>query len=243
MKAAADLILKNANILTCDPRLPRAGALAVLGERILAVGTTSEITALSSSETRVIDGRGKTIVPGFNDAHCHFFSGLRKMMSLDLSPQAVNSISDIQAALRRKVHYVPKGTWISGTDYNEFYLAEKRHPTRLDLDVAAPDHPVILTHRSLHACILNSLAMQKIGIDNETPEPEGGLIERDLESGLPNGILYEMLPWVQKRIKSPLSAAEYEWGCRELDHLLLARGITSFTDATVTNDAAQIAAF
>jgi predicted amidohydrolase YtcJ len=241
--AQIELVLENANIISCDSHFPNANTVAIRGNRIAAIGSSSQLNGLKSAGTRVLDCRGKTLVPGFIDAHCHFFSCLRQLMSLDLSPATVKSISEIQMALRRKTNYIPKGTWISGTDYNEFYLAEQRHPTRFDLDAAAPDHPVIISHRSLHACVLNSLAMQKIGIDNETTEPEGGLIERDLESGLPNGIFFEMLPWLQKRIQSPLSPAEFEWGCRKLDHMFLSHGITSFTDATVTNDAHQTSVF
>lgn len=239
MAAIADLILENANIITCDPLMPRAEALAIRDGHIQYIGSRLNVAALKSSQTRVIDCRSKTLVPGFNDAHCHFFSGLRKLFSLDLSPAAVSSITQLQVALRRKTQYVPKGTWLSGADYNEFYLAEKRHPTCRDLDAAAPDHPVIITHRSLHACVLNSLAMRKVGINNETEEPLEGIIERDLESGEPNGILYEMLTWVQKRIQSPLSQDEYQWGIRELNRQYLSMGLTSFSDATVTNNLAQ----
>jgi predicted amidohydrolase YtcJ len=236
-------ILYNADILTCAADKPQAQAILLQGNRILLTGSNSEILALSDVQTSQFDCQGKTLIPGFIDAHCHFFSGLRKLFSLDLSPATVKSITDIQDILRRKVRYVPRDTWISGTDYNEFYLAEKRHPTRADLDMAAPDHPVMITHRSLHACVLNSLALQKVGINNETEEPQGGIIDRDLDSGAPNGILYEMLPFIQQRIHSPLSKEEYSWGVSELNRQYLSAGITSYTDATVTNDLSQLQVF
>jgi len=239
MAQPVDLILENAQIITMEPCQPQAEALAVAGGRILAVGSRGEIDGLSGSRTRRIDCGGKTLVPGFNDVHLHFFSSLRKVLSLDLSPDHVKSIAGIQAAIQRKVQYLPAGTWIAGTDYNEFYLAEKRHPTCRDLDAISPEHPVILTHRSLHACVLNSAALHMVGINNESEEPEGGLIDRDLESGEPSGILYEMLSWVQSRIKSPLSEAEKEWAVAELNRRYLSYGLTSFTDATITNDLRQ----
>lgn len=243
MSDSAGLILKNANILTLDRRQPWAQALAASEGRIGQIGLSRDIQGLKTKNTRIIDCQGKTLVPGFNDAHCHFFTALRKLFSLDLNPAAVHSIADIQSSIKRKTQYVPKGTWISGTDYNEFYLAEKRHPNRADLDAAAPDHPVILSHRSLHACVLNSRAMQIVGINNESEEPPGGIIDRFLENGQPNGILFEMLPWVQRRIQSPLSKEECLWGVVELNKNNLGVGITSFTDATLTNNVAQFETF
>lgn len=239
MSKLANLIIYNAEIITCVASSPRAQALLAQDGHILQVGSNKDILAVKNPQTSLLDCHGKTLVPGFIDAHCHFFSGLRKLFSLDLSPAAVKSIADIQDILRCKVPYIPAGTWISGTDYNEFYLAEKRHPTRKDLDAAAPDHPVIITHRSLHACVLNSLALQKVGITNESEEPQGGIIDRDLDSGEPNGILYEMLPFIQRQIQPPLSKAEFDWGISELNRQYLSAGITSFTDATVTNDLRQ----
>ena len=129
--SAIDLILNNANIITCDPKNPRAEALAIKGDRILLIGTDKEMEPVKASANRVLDCQRKTLIPGFNDAHCHIFSLVRKLFSLDLSPTAVRSIEDIKEAIRRKVRLSPEGTWINGTDYNEFYLAEKRHPTRL----------------------------------------------------------------------------------------------------------------
>ncbi len=243
MAESADLILENASIITCDPLRPPAEAVAVHHGRILAVGSVREISAFKSVKTRVIDCQGRTLVPGFIDAHCHFFSALRRLFSLDLGPEAVRSITEMQAVLQRKTADIPPGVWISGTDYNEFYLAEKRPPTRYELDAAAPNHPVIITHRSLHACVLNSAALQELGLNNESEEPPGGIIDRDLASGELNGILYEMLPWVQARIHSPLPDKEYRRGIVQLNRRNLEMGITSFADATVTNDLAQFEVF
>jgi predicted amidohydrolase YtcJ len=233
---SADLILSNANVITCEPGQPTAQAVAVRDDRILRVGSESEMEPLKTRLTRTIDCRCQTLMPGFNDAHCHILSYIRKLFSLDLSPAKTKSIRDIQAAIQNKVKYTSPGKWISGTDYNEFYLAEKRHPTRLDLDQVSPLNPVILIHRSLHACVLSSLALKVIGIDIRSEEPPGGQIERDLESGEPNGILFEMLDYVSARIDSPLSEAELDWGLVQADRDYLSQGITSLGDTTATNN-------
>jgi predicted amidohydrolase YtcJ len=235
MGTTANLILANANIITCEYGRPKAEALAVKGDRIMLVGNNQEAKNLKGKQTRIIDCRGRTLVPGFNDAHCHIFPFIRQLCGLDFSPLAVRSIEEIKQAIRRQANMVPEGSCISGTDYNEFYLTEKRHPTRLDLDEVAPRHPVVLSHRSLHACVLNSLALQMAGIDNESEEPPGGIIERDLGTGEPNGILYEMLDYVRARIPASISDNEMELGIAQANQRYLSLGITSIGEASVTN--------
>ncbi len=233
----ADIVLKNANVITVDEKQPSAEAVAVSGGRILAVGSSdAELESLIDVNTKVIDCQERAVVPGFNDAHLHLFSLMAKLQSIDVSPAAVSSIADIKAAVRKRVEETPPGTWITGTDYNEFYLAEGRCPTRRDLDEAAPHHPVVLAHRSLHACVLNSLALELAGIGMETPEPPGARIERDLTTGEPNGILIEMLSYIRSEVIPPLSGAELDKAFGMVDRHLLSNGITSFQEATYKND-------
>lgn len=232
---AADIILKNANVITMDAVEPAARTVAINGDKISAVDVNDELGSLTGSNTRIIDCRGKTVVPGFNDAHLHLFSLIKKLLSIDLSPAAVRSVVDIKAAIRQKATHTPAGTWLSGTDFNEFYLEEKRFPDRWDIDEVAPDHPVVLSHRSLHACVLNSLALKLAGIGMETPEPPGARIERDLATGEPNGILYEMLGYVRGNVAPPLSDEELEEGIKLANRQFLAYGITSVQDATYKN--------
>jgi predicted amidohydrolase YtcJ len=235
----ADLVLENANIITCDKAMSRAQALALKDDQIAQVGSNQEINSLKTKNTKVIDCEGMTLVPGFNDAHCHIFPLINRMFSLDLSPSRVKSIEDIQKEIHRKARFSPPGRWISGSAYNEFYLTEKRHPTRFDLDDPAPNNPVILLHRSSHACVLNSLALKMVGINNETEEPAGGLIERDLESGEPNGILFEMSGYLSEKINSPVSGVEMDWAINQANEIYLSNGITSIGEAGVKNDFAQ----
>jgi predicted amidohydrolase YtcJ len=236
---STDLVLHNANIVTMDAARPSARLVAVRGDRILLAGADDRLGEVRGAKTKVIDCGGKTIVPGFNDAHCHIFGSIRKRRTVDLSPGSVKSIADIKAALRERAFSTPKGDWIIGGDYHEFYLAEKRHPTRRDLDEAAPDHPVVLLHRSLHACVLNSAALVRAGITRETPEPEGGVIDRELESGEPSGVLFEMSDFVRDKLLPPLSEDELAEGITALDKHYLEMGITSLQDASVGNDYAR----
>lgn len=232
----ADIVLKNADVITLDATQPSAELVAIGGDRIALVAGNDMLNTVSGAGTRIIDCAGRTVIPGFNDAHLHFFSLVRKLLSIDLSPPAVRSIADIKETIRSKASQVPPGTWLSGTDYNEFYLAEKRCPTRWDIDEDAPDHPVILSHRSLHACVLNSLALSLAGISNETPEPPGARIERDLVTGEPNGILVDMLGYIREKVLPPFSEAEFEEGVRRANRQFLSQGITSFQEATYKND-------
>ncbi len=236
MPTIADIILKNAKVITMDAARPSAQLVAITGDKIALAADSNGPGAVRGKKTRVINCGGRTVVPGFNDAHLHFFSLVRKLLSIDLGPPAVRSIADIKEAVRRRAAATPPGLWISGTDYNEFYLAEKRCPTRFDLDEAAPGHPVIISHRSLHACVLNSLALARAGIDAATPEPPGARIERDLATGEPNGILVEMLGYIREKVLPPFTEAEFAAGVRLANRQFLASGITSFQDATYKND-------
>ncbi len=232
----ADLILKNANVITMDASQPAAGLVAVKGDRVFLVADNESMESVRGAKSKVIDCQGKTVVPGFNDAHCHIFSLLRKLLSIDLSPSTVSSIAHIKETLSRAAQKIPPGKWLIGTDYNDFYLAEKRHPNRHDIDEVAPEHPVVLCHHSLHACVLNSRALELAGISRTTEERPGTSIERELESGEPSGLLYEMLGYIRNEVLPPFSGTELDNGLALANRRYLSQGITSLQDATVTND-------
>ncbi|MFC1900453.1 amidohydrolase [Chloroflexota bacterium] len=232
----ADLILKNAHVITVDPRQPSAELIAITGDKILLVSGNNSLESVTGPDSKVIDCQGKTLVPGFNDAHCHVFSFLRTLLSIDLSPKAVKSIEDIKAAIRNAAANTPPGEWITGTDYNDFQLVEKRHPTRREIDEVSPNHPVVLSHRSLHACVLNSMALSLAGITTETEEPPGGHIDRDLTTGEPNGLLLEMLGHIRESVMPDISAEELTRGITLANRHYLSQGITSVQDATYVSD-------
>ena len=233
----ADLIFTNANVITVDPQHPRAEFVAVKQEKILFTGLQDQIEDFSGPNTKIIDCSGKTIIPGFNDAHCHIFSYVRKITAVDLSLPNIKTIADIKIAVKEKAAQTPAGKWITGTGYNEFYLAEKRHPTRWDLDDVSPDNPVILSHRSLHGCVLNSMALELAGIRIDTPELPGTLIERDHDrGGEPNGFLAEMLGYIREHVMPPITEDELKSGMQQANADYLSLGLTSLQDATFVND-------
>jgi predicted amidohydrolase YtcJ len=233
---SADLILENCEIITCQPDLPAARALAIRNGRLLALGTDAEVRQFADRHTERLDCAGDTLAPGFVDAHCHLLALSQHLLSLDLSQ--ARSIPEILNLLDARIKLSPAGRWVTAGGYNEFLLAERRAPDRWELDLHSAQNPVLLIHRSLHACVLNSLALKAVGIDETTEEPADGVIERDLESGLPNGILYEMLDWVKARMGQGDSDVQAE-GIAAVDRHLLSHGITSAVDATVTNDLAR----
>ncbi|MDD5289451.1 MAG: amidohydrolase family protein, partial [Dehalococcoidales bacterium] len=233
----ADLIFKNANVITVDPKQPTGEFVAVNGDKILFIGTKEQQNDFKGIGTKIIDCEGKILLPGFNDAHCHIFSFLRKLTSIDLSPPKIKSINDIKTAIKEKTGKIPPGEWISGTDYNDFYLAEKRHPTRWEIDEVSPNNPVVLSHRSLHACVLNSKALALAGIATETPEPPGAMIGRDADkNGEPNGLLVEMLGYIREQVMPPISDTELDKGIKLASEQYLSLGLTSLQDATFVND-------
>ncbi len=231
----SDLILVKANIITLEPARPRASLVAIRNGKVLHVGDTSDLKEFRGSKSRVIDCHGKTVLPGFNDAHCHFFAFAESLTSCNFSPKELHSISDIQENIRKFAHVLPPGKWIKTRAYDEFYLKEKRHPTCWDLDKATSIHPVKLTHRSGNVHVLNSPAMAIVGISNETPEPPGAIIDRELSTGEPNGVLFGMGPYLSRIVPSMNIDDQNHW-VKQADQQLLSLGITSIQDASSQND-------
>jgi len=235
--SVSGLILFNANVITMDPAFPKTQLVVIQNNRISTVGRNEDLKKFkNSTNTKIIDCKGKTVLPGFIDAHCHIPSLAESFAALNLTPRDnVHSISDIQAKIRSFSKECPSGTWIRGKGYNEFYLTEKRHPTREDLDRATSIHPIKLTHRSGHAHVLNSVALRMVGISKETSDPPGGLIDRDIRTGEPTGILYGMSNYLAKIIP-PIENYQMEQGIRLVNQELLSWGITSIQDVTSRND-------
>lgn len=189
--APADLVVRGAVVHTVDAIRPRATAFAVTAGRFVAVGSDADIAPHIGPATRVLELRGKTIVPGFNDAHIHprpLFPDDSRWAAVDASPARVKTIDDLIAALRRKASVTPAGQLISGARYQETKLG--RHPTRADLDAASTAHPISISHSSGHQSVVNSRALALAGITRDTPDPAGGHIVKD-ERGEPTGRLQE----------------------------------------------------
>ena len=231
-----DTVFYNAKVITLDPAVPEALLVAVKGDRIALVAQRETAGDLKGCAANIVDCAGRTLLPGFVDAHCHVSAYAENLVSLSLSPRdGIRSVSDIQDCIRGSCARVAPGEWIRGKGYNEFYLDERRHPNRRDLDAAAPSNPVKLTHRSGHAHVLNSLALQIVGIDAATGDPAGGIIDRDLETGLPTGLLFGMGGYLSGKIAG-LAEDEIERGLKRANEKLLSYGITSVQDASSSND-------
>jgi hypothetical protein len=185
----ADIILTNGKVLTVDPHNSMAEAVAVVGNRITAVGPAADIDNWRGPTTRVVDLRGRTLLPGFIEAHAHL--GIYGIVesAVQCGPPHVKNIADLQAAIKERAQQTPSGEWIRGWGYNHNELEEERHPTRWDLDAVVPDQPVFVMRTCAHIAVLNSKALELIGIDNDTPDPKGGQLDR--ENGELTGVLRE----------------------------------------------------
>jgi len=234
----ADFVLHNANLLTMAAKRPRASLVAVEAGRIVFVGSDDDLDQFKG-RAKLVSCEGKTVVPGFNDAHTHVLAHASRLLGVDCSPASVTSIADIQDRIRQQAARVPQGTWIRAGGYDEFHLLESRHPTRHDLDEAAPYHPTKLTHRSLHACVLNTPGLALARISIETPDPPGGLIDREVETGEPTGLVFGMDSRLNERVVPPLSEQDLRQGIRLANNDFLSSGITSLTDASVRNGPEQ----
>jgi predicted amidohydrolase YtcJ len=237
------LILGHTTVLTMDPRQPRAEAIAVRDGRIVAVGTTAEVLALRGRATRLIDCRDVVILPGFIDAHLHAQAYARTFRGIDCRPPMVRSLADLQAVLQQHSHRLLAGQWLVGYGYDEFELAERRHPTRWDLDVVTPNHPVRLAHRSYHAWVLNSLGLAQLGIRRGFAAPAGGFVECDAASGEPTGLLVDMDAYVRQHLPPRMTPGQLRSGLRQGSQTLLSAGVTTIQDASVTNDLEVYEAF
>src|SRR3972149_6106788 len=231
---AADLILYNARVITMDPERPHAGLVAVRGNRILATGDKDDLGLFKGAGTKLIDCEGGTVIPGFNDAHCHPLSLALSLLSVDCSPAAVTDIAGIQSRIRHRAEQTKEGKWIRATNYDEFHLEEKRPPTRWELDQTSPQHPVILVHRTAGSCVLNSFALRLAGITLETLNSPGEIIHRDPENGEPNGLISGKNERVERAIP-PIGEEELERGMKLVNRQCLSHGITSLQDTGWNN--------
>lgn len=185
------------DVITLDPARPRAEALLSLGDRLVAVGSDREVRGayeglrgLRGARTQPpIDLAGRAVIPGLIDSHLHLLMYGFFLTQVDLN--GTGSIAELQARVAQRAGRTAPGGWITGSGWQQDLFAERRMPDRLDLDRAAPDHPVILHRVCYHASVANTLALRLAGIGANTPDPPGGVIERDPATGEPTGILHE----------------------------------------------------
>jgi predicted amidohydrolase YtcJ len=186
----ADIVLINGNIVTVDKNNPRAEALAVKGDTIVALGFYKEIKSyIDKKGTKIIDLQGKLALPGFNDSHVHFIYGGHALMSVSLD--RVSSFDEIQRRVQEKIEDKNDGEWISGRGWDQEILPGKKWPTKELIDEVAPNNPVTLSRICGHCTLVNSYVLRISGITKDTPNPPGGVIVKDPDTGEPTGILHE----------------------------------------------------
>jgi predicted amidohydrolase YtcJ len=193
---AADAIYSGGPIITMNDAAPRAEAVAVKSGKILAVGTKAEVEQFRAGGTTTIDLAGKALLPGFIDAHGHVFTTGVQAASANILPAPDgegNSIAKIQEILREyaKTEASRKFNLILGFGYDDAQIAEKRHPTRQDLDEVSKDVPILIIHQSCHLGAMNSKALELAKISADTKDPQGGVIRREADGKTPNGVLEE----------------------------------------------------
>jgi hypothetical protein len=228
--APADLIIRDAHIVTVDPKFSTAQAAAIRNGRFIAVGRDAEVMRSAGPNTRVVDLHGKTVLPGFNDTHVHLTAGEELPLQVDLTH--IHSIKQIQAAIAARAKEVKPGEWITGTrGWWEYQLAEGRLPTRADLDLAAPDNPVAIP--GPHYVIVNSRALALAHVTRDTPDPQGGQIYKDAK-GEPTGLLMDNASRFVRAFMPHPSEAQKEEGMKRVLALVNSHGLTSAGDPSGT---------
>ena len=223
-KPAADLIIRNAKVWTVDKSMSTAQAVAVLDERIVAVGSNADVDAWRGPRTNVLDAGGKLLLPGFNDAHVHFVDGGAQLDSVQLND--ATSAEEFARRIGERAKATPKGEWILGGDWDDTKWTPPELPTKELIDRVAPDTPVFVSRYDGHMGVANSLVLRLAGITAKTPDPPGGTIVRDAQ-GNPTGALKDAAMDYLWKVIPPMSHEQrLRAGRRALLHAA-AVGVTS----------------
>jgi predicted amidohydrolase YtcJ len=223
----ADILITGARVYTMDDAQPEAEAVALAGDRILAVGSNDDVGALAGPGTQLIDGRGTTVLPGFIDAHSHP-DGASEVTGADVN---LRSIAAIQDAMRKQAGSTPPGHWVIGYKYDDTKLSEGRPVNRHDLDEAVPGQPAIIRHRGGHTAVVNTPGLELAGITADTPDPDGGRFGRD-NGELTGFIAEEALGVIEAAGEWPeITRDVRQQGVAYLSRAMAASGLTSTTDA------------
>ncbi|MGH9512998.1 MAG: amidohydrolase [Terriglobales bacterium] len=223
-KPAADMIITNAKVWTGDTSHPTAEAVAVIGERIVAVGSIREIDAWRGLSTKVIEAAGKLLLPGFNDAHVHFVAGGAQLDSIQLND--ATSVNEFARRVAERARNTPKGEWILNGDWDETKWDPPELPTKAMIDASTPENPVFLDRYDGHMALANSVALRMAGITAETPDPPGGRIVRD-EHGNPTGALKDAAKDFVLKVIPPLSHTQRMQQARRALAYAASLGVTS----------------
>ncbi len=224
-KQKISLLLHNGKVFTADENYFTAEAVAVDGEKIVAVGKTNDLRAKYQA-TEEIDLKGKLVTPGFNDAHVHFLRGALSLLSVVLTD--TKSLAEAQGKVAEKVKTTKAGEWINGRGWDHT-IWKQNFPSKKDLDQIAPNNPVYLVRVDGHVAWVNSAALKLAKIDRNTKNPEGGEIERDV-SGEATGILKETAQGLVAGLIAQPDAAQMRKGLELALDMARRYGITSVQD-------------
>jgi hypothetical protein len=232
-RPGVDLIIINAKVHTMDSGRPTAEAVSISGNRIIAVGSTREISKMAGSDTRVIDAHKEVVLPGFNDAHVHFMGGGFQLSSVDL--RDANTPQEFAERIKRFAEKLPAGKWITGGDWDHERWTNSPLPTKELIDGFTSQTPVFVSRLDGHMALANTLALRLAGVSHDTPDPPGGLIVRD-SAGEPTGILKDAaMSYVWKVIPEPGFDEKLAAARAATDHAARL-GVTSVQDMSAGSD-------
>ena len=227
----ADLILINGKVWTVSTAQPQAEAVACIDERIVAVGKSDEVRKWAGPKTKVIDLAGRLVVPGFNDAHVHFYTGGTHLAGVQL--RDAQSEADFSKRIAAQAARLPKGGWVTGGDWDHENWTPARVPTRQLIDAGTLDHPVFVNRLDGHMGLANSLAMKLAGITRESKDPPGGVIVRDA-NGEPTGLLKDAAMAAVYHVIPPPGPAAVEDALKAAMRYAAANGVTSVQDMSAS---------
>ena len=228
--ADADLVLTGGRVITLDEEGRVAEAVAVRGDRVVAVGSAAEVETVAGPATRRVDLDGRAVTPGLMDAHVHFASGgANRLYNLDMSYPNVENIADVQAMVAGQAGRVGEAEWVRGGGWDEGKLEELRYIFASDLDAVDEGRPVWLMHTMGHYGVANSVALEMANITAETPDPPGGTIDRD-DDGTPTGVLKESAMGLVTRLIPRLGPEQQREGIRALADAFNAECMTGGKD-------------
>ncbi|WP_062234535.1 amidohydrolase [Fictibacillus sp. FJAT-27399] len=225
----ADVVFVNGEVITVDEKNSIVEAIAVKDNRIVAVGSNQEVTEFIGEATEVIDLQGKTLLPGFIDSHLHLTIYGTNLLGVSCINPHITSLRDIFADLRKKAEETPKGNWVRASGFDEKEIDESRFPTREELDEISTDHPIVIIRTCNHTCIANSKALELANMNETTPDPGGGIIERDDNGKLTGKLIenahmqmFQVAKYSEEELKKSMKLASDEF---------IRAGITSIHDA------------
>jgi len=223
----ADLVIINANVRTMDSTRPSARSIAVMGDRIVAVGSDADTKGLIGPNTKVIDAKGRLVLPGFNDAHVHFMETGYQLSSVDL--RDAKTPQEFVERIRAFAAKLPKGRWITGGQWDHENWTPNNLPTAALIDAATPDNPVFINRLDGHMSLANSLAMRLAGIDRSVKDVAGGEIVRD-PLGNPTGVFKDAAAsYIERAIPAASFEQKLEAAQAASDHAA-SLGVTSVQD-------------